>query len=202
MDYHKPIATKDEHGGWNGPYPVVKNEPESGSVICKHGNREIRVSYPDARLTLFIECILTMEYGLDNDAMDVLLEYISRLSAGKTPVTFGYAGAQGNLKITAISKQAPKIFLALQYVIRNLFRINDVVAVRLGKSVTRFSKVDNAGRYAVGQNASDHPYNPNLWSRFDWTFGAAGLFYCQIAYDAVDEATALAVDGDTLFAAW
>ena len=62
-------------------------------------------------------------------------------------------------------------------------------------SVTRFSEVDNGGRYAVGQNASDHPYNPNLWSRFDWTFGATGLFYCQTAYDAVDEATALAADG-------
>ena len=62
-------------------------------------------------------------------------------------------------------------------------------------SVTTFTVVHNAGRYAVGQNAPDHPYNPNLWSRFDWAFDAAGLFYCQIAYDAVDEATALAADG-------
>ena len=25
IDYHRPTATKDEHGGWNGPYPVVRN---------------------------------------------------------------------------------------------------------------------------------------------------------------------------------
>ena len=23
IDYHRPTATKDEHGGWNGPYPVI-----------------------------------------------------------------------------------------------------------------------------------------------------------------------------------
>ena len=43
IDYHRPTATKDEHGGWNGPYPVKINEPERGSVVCKQGNRDVRV---------------------------------------------------------------------------------------------------------------------------------------------------------------
>ena len=58
VDYHRPTATKDDHGGWNGPYPVVRNEPERGQVVVKHGNREINVQYPDARLTLFMEILL------------------------------------------------------------------------------------------------------------------------------------------------
>ncbi len=61
-------------------------------------------------------------------------------------------------------------------------------------SVTTFTVVSNADEFAVGQNAPDHPYSPNLWSRFDWTFDVTGLYYCQIAYNAADEATALAAD--------
>jgi len=39
IDYQRPTVTKDEHGGWNGPYPVVRNEPERGQVICSTGSR-------------------------------------------------------------------------------------------------------------------------------------------------------------------
>ena len=69
---------------------MVRNEPDQGAVICAHGNRDVRVRYPDARLTLYIEGIFTMELGMDNDAMDTILGYISRLPAGKTPEIFGY----------------------------------------------------------------------------------------------------------------
>ena len=41
IDYHRPTATKDEHGGWNGPYPVMRTEPEEGQVICNTGSREV-----------------------------------------------------------------------------------------------------------------------------------------------------------------
>ena len=27
IDYHRPTATKDESGGWNGPFFVIQNEP-------------------------------------------------------------------------------------------------------------------------------------------------------------------------------
>eukprot|EP00959_Pyramimonas_sp_CCMP1952_P111457 2331381-Pyramimonas_sp.AAC.1 len=27
VDYHRPATTKDDWGGWNGPFPVVKNDP-------------------------------------------------------------------------------------------------------------------------------------------------------------------------------
>ena len=59
-------------------------------------------------------------------------------------------------------------------------------------SLTTFTRVDNAERWAVGQNADDDPYNPGAWSRFHYTFDDARIWYCQSVYDAADEATALA----------
>jgi len=149
IDYHRPTATKDEHGGWNGPYPVVRNEPDKGRVICKHGEKEIFVRYPDARLTLFIESILTMDLGMDNMAMDLMLDYVGRLAHGKTPVTFGYAVVlshrkQPRLVLTTATKKAPKVYLALQFLIRNYFRISNVFAIRLGHGVKQVSNCDYA----------------------------------------------------------
>eukprot|EP00959_Pyramimonas_sp_CCMP1952_P225992 4726087-Pyramimonas_sp.AAC.1 len=30
VDYHRPTTTNDDWGGWNGPFPVVRNDPERG----------------------------------------------------------------------------------------------------------------------------------------------------------------------------
>ena len=166
MDYHRPTATKDEHGGWNGPHVVVRNLPERGLVVCNVGNKEVNVRYPDARPTLFLEAVFTMELGMDNDAMDTIINYISRLTAGKLPETFGYVvkpGERGNVnpgQLTTVSKKAPKVLLALQYVIRNFFRIPDVFAVRLGKSVKSVGKCDYAERCTLVYYMNDG--NPNL----------------------------------------
>ena len=43
IDYLKPTIDKDSHGGWNGPCPVIRNEPDREQVICKNGSKEIRV---------------------------------------------------------------------------------------------------------------------------------------------------------------
>ena len=77
MNYHRPTATKDEHGGWHGPFPVIRNEPERGKVVCSSGNREISVRYPDAHLTLYIEPVFAVTFGLDNDAIDTILTYVN-----------------------------------------------------------------------------------------------------------------------------
>ena len=158
IDYHRPTATKDEHGGWNGPYPVVRNEPELGKVVCAHGGREISVRYPDARLTLFIELLMTLELGLDNEAIDTIINYIERLAAGKTPETFGYvvtSTSPPRYQLSTASKKAPKVFLALQFAIRNFFRIGDVFAIRLGKGVVTVNKCESADRSTLIYYTSD-----------------------------------------------
>ena len=127
-DYHRRTTTKDEHGGWNGPYPVVKDEPDRGSLRVSTGSHEVVVRYPEARPTLFIEIFLADMMGSENDAMDLSISHISRLLSGKTPQVYGYTttGSPPKYRKTTASKKAPKVFLALQYVIRNFFRIEDL----------------------------------------------------------------------------
>jgi len=203
IDYHRPTQDKDDHGGWNGPLPVTRNDPDRGQVVIHHGNREILVRYPDARLTLFIEAIFMGEVGMDNDAMDIILIYVSRLQAGKTPEVFGYFYVDGKYNLTTASKKAPKVYMALQYVIRNFFRIQDVFAVRLGKSVHRVGKCEHAEKstliYYTCDNAPDFHYyetedtaldiqyiTQNNSSRFIQCLVKTG---CQLALDENVEVT-------------
>ena len=120
IDYHRPTATKDESGGWNGQFPAIKNEPDRGRLIIQSRKREIAVRYPDARHTLLIEVLMTMEFGMDNAAMDLILNYIGRLRAGKAPETFGYSVTSSTppkYHWTTVSSNAPKVFLVLPFVI-------------------------------------------------------------------------------------
>jgi len=59
-------------------------------------------------------------------------------------------------------------------------------------SVFHITQFDNDADFLVAQNDAANAWNPELWSRFDWTFDSSALYYCQIAYDAPDEATAAA----------
>jgi len=62
----------------------------------------------------------------------------------------------------------------------------------MATSVFNITQFDNDADFLVAQNDSDNDYNPDKWSRFDWTEDGGDLYYCQIAYDADDEATAAA----------
>eukprot|EP00959_Pyramimonas_sp_CCMP1952_P399263 8366094-Pyramimonas_sp.AAC.2 len=51
---------------------------------------------------------------------------------------FGFAPTQrGNLQLTTASHMNPKVHLALQFLSRNYFRLENVIAVRLAKSVDK-----------------------------------------------------------------
>lgn len=58
-----------------------------------------------------------------------------------------------------------------------------------GFTITR---VDNAEDWAVAQNDATNAFSPGLYSRFEWVTVGSDLYYCQAAYDAADEATAVA----------
>ena len=116
---------------------MTHNEPERGLLRCTAGGREIYVRYPDARHTLYIE-ILMLRDGFDHLAMDTFLDFVKTLQAGKPPMVFGYMplvkdGAE--LQITTTSRAYPKVYQALQFLVRNFFRVPDVFAVRLARGV-------------------------------------------------------------------
>ncbi len=68
--------------------------------------------YPDARHTLYIECLLTRELGMDNMAMQTVLTYVAHLGAGKPAKVFGYIpDYKGNLNLSDDSKFHPRVHL-------------------------------------------------------------------------------------------
>jgi hypothetical protein len=74
-------------------------------------------------------------------------------------------------------------------------------AIWTNYGVYNISQFDNDDRYVIARNDESNTANPCAWSRFDWTFDGADLYYCQSAYDAESEDAALAsepADGDDL----
>ena len=65
---------------------------------------------------------------------------------------------------------------------------------RAGSDLSSYalSQYSNGQGWAVGQNGADNAYFPNLWSRFDLAEHQGLWYLCQSAYDAADEAAALA----------
>ena len=80
----------------------------------------------------------------ETTAMDTVLNYVSKLSAGATPQNFGYIPAGGNFHLSTMSRKAPKVYLALQFILRNYFRFDNIVVVRLGKGVKQTSQFAGA----------------------------------------------------------
>ena len=69
-----------------------------------------------------------------SEALKTVLRYITTLRPGKVE-TFGIA--QPGKKLTTASKAHPKVHLALQFILRNYFRLSNVTAVRLGHCIQR-----------------------------------------------------------------
>ena len=63
--------------------------------------------------------------------------------------------------------------------------------------IYHISQFDNDVDWLVAQNDVGNAYNPELWSKFEWTTdNDGGLFYCQSAYDAASEEDAMAATAD------
>ncbi|MGC6507182.1 MAG: hypothetical protein ACON4U_02155, partial [Myxococcota bacterium] len=58
------------------------------------------------------------------------------------------------------------------------------------------SQADSSMGWLVAQNDSNNGYNPDLWSKFEWTTDSNGeYYYCQSAYAEVDEQAAIDAPG-------
>ena len=64
-------------------------------------------------------------------------------------------------------------------------------SVSVGTSTFAVAQYDSSADFLVAQNGSANEYNPDLWSRFDWTYVGNDLYVCQSAYDAADEQSAV-----------
>ena len=103
-----------------------------------------------------MEEIYATHFNSEDEALSTVLSYISRLSAGKSVETFGYVSHDKDMMyLSSASKKAPKVFLALQYVVKNFFDVKDVIAVRLGKGLHRVAKCDYANSSCLIHYESD-----------------------------------------------
>jgi len=59
-------------------------------------------------------------------------------------------------------------------------------------AVRVISTFDNDLDFAVMQNPSDDPFNPDLWARNEWLIDGDEIYYCTIAFGEATEADALA----------
>eukprot|EP00959_Pyramimonas_sp_CCMP1952_P137919 2886924-Pyramimonas_sp.AAC.1 len=88
---------------------------------------------------------MVKEVGSGHTALRTVVEFIAGLQAGRASMMFGFVPTQrGNLQITTASQINPKVHLALQFLIRNYFRLENVIAVRLAKSVRKLPACDPA----------------------------------------------------------
>ena len=64
-------------------------------------------------------------------------------------------------------------------------------------SIYNISQFDNEADWLIAQNDAANEYNPELFSKFQWSFDPSGtLFYCQSAYDAATEQDAMSAAAD------
>lgn len=60
------------------------------------------------------------------------------------------------------------------------------------------SSYDDAAGWLVAQNDAQNQFNPELWSRFEWTWSGDALYYCQSVFDGATEDDALAGSADPM----
>eukprot|EP00959_Pyramimonas_sp_CCMP1952_P192603 4027368-Pyramimonas_sp.AAC.1 len=101
--------TKDDWGGWNVSFPVVRNDPGRGPVIIRVGSHDVQVHCGDAGHSLYIEALIAMEIGSGNTALWTMLTFVASLHAGGPAMIFGCVPTKkGMLQMTSASRLSPK----------------------------------------------------------------------------------------------
>ncbi len=62
-------------------------------------------------------------------------------------------------------------------------------------SVFHITQWSNDEEFLVAQNDSSNAWNPDLWSRFDWTWSQEDLYFCQTEFGAESEEAAVTAAG-------
>eukprot|EP00959_Pyramimonas_sp_CCMP1952_P190339 3981197-Pyramimonas_sp.AAC.1 len=135
--------------------------PKWGQVIIRVGNRDVQVQRGDAIHSLCIEALKAREIVSDSTALRTVLTFVASLSAGRPALAFGYVPTRnGTLQMTTASLLSPKVHLALQYLIINFFRIENVVSVRLATRIHNLPPVTYADSCTLAHY--DNDVNPGF----------------------------------------
>eukprot|EP00959_Pyramimonas_sp_CCMP1952_P096029 2007705-Pyramimonas_sp.AAC.1 len=94
--------------------------------------------------------------GSGSAALRTVLAFIASQPAGRSAMTCGCPPTEkGMLQMTGASRLSPTVHLARQYLIRNFFRIENVVSVRLAESIHELPPVTYADSCTLVHNDND-----------------------------------------------
>ena len=145
VDFHRPPSQKDL-SGWHGPARVLENMPEKGQVAIEWNKKVILVRYPDVRrfMAYFVDVFAVTQSSQSpvSQALRVVERFLADLSPNKL-ITLGSVWSENKLLPTKDTKQHANIVVALNFVARHAFQLNNVVTVRIGRGIRKLSVMPN-----------------------------------------------------------
>jgi hypothetical protein len=145
--------------GWRGPASVKAILADEGQVILIHKDREIRCRFQDVRPFIGFGWLLPELLFLNaKGAFAVVRDYVESKECGSAPTIFGYIWQNSpGWTLTKASKTHGLVFEALNFLIKNTFRFEGVVCVRLGKGLATLADADFAQRSFLMYWEQVHP---------------------------------------------
>jgi hypothetical protein len=148
VEYHQPSATKDS-SGWLGPANVKEVQGSQGQVVIDHNGNELRCRFQDVRHFLGLGWLVEECLFINGpQAMKIVKEFIEKLEPKSAPMLFGHTNKTGKM-LTKASQTYKEIHEALNYVIMNVFRINDVMSVRIGRGVQTLGNIPDEDNHVT-----------------------------------------------------
>ena len=139
VDFHRPPRTKDTQA-WHGPAEVLRSEPSRGMVVLKWRGEELLAKYGDVRR--FMDFTAMVFGAIDNDSCPhgqvwrVIQAHINTQSP-RYFSTFGFHLRNGAWHPTADTVKYPRVALALEFAVRNIWVMRHVYAIRVGRALSK-----------------------------------------------------------------
>ena len=144
VDYFRKPSAKDV-SGWKGPVPVVRNSPSDGQVILDIHGRHFPSRYQDVRRTLLvIHTFLSGLFSQPNNPSSIVIQYVNNMHDATSKLFGLVSGDDGRYRVTAATKEEPRVAAALSFLTRNHLMLVNVVAVRLARTMSRLARIRKA----------------------------------------------------------
>ena len=141
VDFDRPPSAKDL-SGWHGPAKVIENMPEKGQVAVQWNNRIVLVRYPDIRrfMAMYVDMFAVCRTSQSpvNNALRVIDQLLDNTSS-RSLITLGTAWFENKWLSTKATNEYAQILVALQFIARHAFRLEQVVTIRLGRDITNIN---------------------------------------------------------------
>ena len=142
--FRKPVS-KDA-SGWVGPYRVVRSEPGQVVVRVKGFDRTYRSQ--DVRHALL--CLMAEQQTSSwHECMQILEEALNQMLPGQSAL-YGFAtNKKGERSLSEQARRRPYVLQALDHLVLNCWRLEEVMSVRLARGAKTLAAVPNASHSTV-----------------------------------------------------